>query len=228
MHMHRMMILSDNNSLVKDLFKALGTTQISVDWRQLADAKASLRSSDHDSVFLDAGADFQLALDMTRAYREFGGTANLIVFMQQTRKCDLVSLLDSGADDVLPLSFELNEFSARLHALLRRPRRTDSKTLLLNSIELDTEKRILRNGRSRIMLSPKECDLLKRLISSPDTVFSSMQLAGSHEEQTARSEDSIRQRIRIVRRKLSAIGAYDLITTMPHGGYLVSSQSTIH
>lgn len=226
MNRSRMMILSNNNVLIQKLCRAVDGIELSIEQHPCLNAKDALLNSKHELILLDAGGDVQAALLMTRAYRDCSGSANFLVFLACPTVADKVRLLDAGADEVMDQAFEDRELSARLRALLRRPRRSETKKLHLQSLELDTEKRVLRNGQSMVMLSPMECSLLGCLIANPDTLFSSLELAGRKLCPDESSDDAVRQRMRIVRRKLSAVGAHDLITTVPNAGYMVSSGSS--
>jgi two-component system copper resistance phosphate regulon response regulator CusR len=80
---------------------------------------------------------------------------------------DRVIGLDSGADDYMGKPFALAELSARLRALLRRGRPSESR-LQLADLEMDTIRRTVRRAGQTIELKPKEYALLEFLMRHSD------------------------------------------------------------
>lgn len=90
---------------------------------------------------------------------------------------DLVEAFSAGGDDFLTKPFRLREFSARIHALLRR---TDSGASIgsndgiysASGIVIDEGKRIARCKNGTIDLTPREFDLLTELIRNSGRMLS--------------------------------------------------------
>lgn len=92
---------------------------------------------------------------------------------------NIVSGLDSGADDYLVKPFRFAELEARIRTLLRRASASpdqSSDKLSFGGVELDLKaKTVQRNGQS-IQLTATEFRLLECFLKGPNKVFSRMEL----------------------------------------------------
>lgn len=100
-----------------------------------------------------------------------------------TAKEDIVNKilgLELGADDYMTKPFDMRELLARLKSLLRRMQKVevteDHADISLRGIELQVSHRTAHAGGVLLDLTPKEYDLLKLLVSSPDRAFTREQL----------------------------------------------------
>ena len=90
-----------------------------------------------------------------------------------TAKADLtdrVKGLNLGAEDYIVKPFEIVELMARVHVVLRRYHKTESKLVYLD-ITIDLENKQVTKGDRELILTPKEYELLVMFIRNQDTTL---------------------------------------------------------
>ncbi|MEY4602260.1 MAG: hypothetical protein RL292_201, partial [Candidatus Parcubacteria bacterium] len=79
---------------------------------------------------------------------------------------DRVTGLDAGADDYLVKPFGITELFARIRAVLRRRKTTDSNIATIADLTMDRKKHEVTRGSKVLQLTPKEYKLLDTLLSN--------------------------------------------------------------
>jgi DNA-binding response OmpR family regulator len=105
--------------------------------------------------------------------------AYMVMLTARTEEVDRVVGLQLGADDYLTKPFSPRELMARIQAMLRRPRRTASRTADVRhfgELSIDADARQVEVGGEPVELTRLEYDLLETLSSQPRRVFSKQQL----------------------------------------------------
>lgn len=97
----------------------------------------------------------------------------VILLTAKGAEYDKVKGLDLGADDYITKPFGIMELVARIKAVLRRIGQKEQKHgLSLGNIVLDLEKYEVRSNGEPVILTLKEFELLKKLMSNPEHVIS--------------------------------------------------------
>lgn len=136
-----------------------------------------------DLVCLDLMLPDYDGVELCKKIRHSPGISDLPILMltARTTEFDTVIGLEAGADDYLGKPFSVNEFLARVRALLRRtgrqePGREEAVILQVEGLEMDPEKRtVVKEGKS-MSLTYKEFELLKLLLSNRGRAFSREEL----------------------------------------------------
>jgi two-component system, OmpR family, response regulator MprA len=135
-----------------------------------ADALASVTRSPVDLIVLDMLMPVMDGLDTCRRLRGRGDATPVLMLTARDGMDELVSGLDSGADDYLVKPFALRELQARIRALLRRTQ-SPHEVLAYADLSLDTAaRRVTRDGQP-IDLTRIEFDLLELLLRNVEQVL---------------------------------------------------------
>jgi len=129
------------------------------------------RASQPDLVLLDLMLPGKDGTEVCREIRAESGTP-IIMLTAKSDTVDVVTGLESGADDYISKPFKPKELVARIRARLRRTEDPMPEVLKVADVEIDvTGHRVTRDGVP-IALTPLEFDLLVALARKPWQVFS--------------------------------------------------------
>ena len=121
-----------------------------------------------DLVVLDVMLPNRNGFELCGSLRRNGRTPILIV-SARSQKADKLRGLNLGADDYITKPFDLDEFLARVNAVLRRSR-PSADDLVLGTIRIDFISHTAKRGESDIHLTHREFELLKYLAERPGRV----------------------------------------------------------
>jgi DNA-binding response OmpR family regulator len=198
------------------------------------DALTLARSADPDVVVLDVGLPGIDGYEVCRQLRTFSD-AYVIMLTARDTEVDTVVGLSVGADDYITKPFSPRELIARIHAMLRRPRRATpeiagpttapSPPRRIGSLCIDIDGREVHIGESAIMLTRTEFDILAALSSQPRRVLSRRQLIETVWGETWIGNDNIVDvHVGHLRRKLrDDPGQPRYVTTVRGVGYRMGS-----
>ena len=82
----------------------------------------------------------------------------------------------SGIDDYMAKPIDPDELVLHIRALLHRAKLNNDKKLIIGNLVLDTEEFSIKDGSTVYDVSPKEFQLLYKLLSYPKKIFTSIQL----------------------------------------------------
>jgi DNA-binding response OmpR family regulator len=126
-------------------------------------------------ILLDLMLPVVSGLDVLRQLRSGGDATPVIILSAKGQDHDKVSGLEMGADDYVTKPFGLAELTARVHAVLRRTARRDSKAPSVYEfpgLRVDFRRfTVLRDGVEH-QLSRYEAEILRLLISRRGQVVS--------------------------------------------------------
>ncbi len=115
----------------------------------------------HDVLIIDRMLPGLDGLAIVKAVRSAGLRAPILLLTTMDGIDDRVEGLESGADDYLIKPFAFAELLARTNALARRPANTVETILRVADLEMDLVKRTVTRGARKIVLQPREFQLLE-------------------------------------------------------------------
>lgn len=118
-----------------------------------------------------------------------------------------------GTDDYMTKPFSSDELLWRVAALLRRANISQSKKIIVGNVTVDSEKYAVYSDEEYIEFPKKEFDLLFKLLSYPDQIFSKEQLLDSiWGIDSGSSGDTVKTHVSRIRSRLSSIDAFHIMT----------------
>lgn len=148
-------------------------------------------------------------LDGFEVLRKIRETSAVPVLMLTARddNIDKVYGLRLGADDYLTKPFDINEFSARVHSLVRRytilngSEAENSQQLSFKNFEIDPDRRLVTVCGKRIELQTKEFDILYYLAKNKGRALTKKQIyEGVWQEEYLYDDSNIMAHISKIRR----------------------------
>jgi two-component system, OmpR family, alkaline phosphatase synthesis response regulator PhoP len=175
-----------------------------------------------DLVVLDLMLPGLSGLEVCRALRGEKATEAIPIIMVTARadETDRILGLDIGADDYLPKPFSPNELVARVRALLRRAKRSDSsaETLTFGPIVMDLSRHTVEDAGRDVKLTAKEFLLLQYLLEHRGRVLSRDLLLGDvWGYRYTGGTRTVDVHVRRLREKLPAL--VDALVTVKQFGY---------
>lgn len=167
----RALIIEDDPTLALLLQHLLEEERFAVDRATTAQEGESLALVyDYDVVVLDLGLPDRSGMTVLQALRRDGRDTPVLVLTAETGTATTVRTLDSGADDYLKKPVVLDEFKARLRALLRRGGARRNELLGCGNLTLNRLTREARAGMTEIRVTAKELALLEYFLLHPNEV----------------------------------------------------------
>lgn len=176
----KIMVIEDEQKIADAIVYALKREGYTVEVAYRGDeAVNKMQEFNPDAIILDVMLPGMDGYEILKKLKD----TDYIGVIMLTAKEDIVNKilgLELGADDYMTKPFDMRELLARLKSLIRRMQKIESKQeraeITLRGIELNVSHRTAFAGGTMLELTPKEYDLLKLLVASPDRVFTREQL----------------------------------------------------
>ena len=117
-----------------------------------------------DVILLDLMLPGRDGLEVLTKIREQGITTPVLVLTARDTVEDRIAGLNSGADDYLVKPFAFAEVVARIRALVRRGRPTETLRLSVGDLDMDLVTRKVTRGGETVDLTAREYELLEYLL----------------------------------------------------------------
>src|SRR5437764_5620531 len=128
------------------------------------DAFFRITTEQFDIILLDVMLPGRDGLQILTSIRKQGIATPVLLLTARDALEDRVAGLNSGADDYVVKPFAFQELLARVRALLRRGRGTESLRLTAGDLDMDLITRKVTRGGRNIDLTAREFELLEYLL----------------------------------------------------------------
>ncbi len=225
--MTRLLVVEDDENIGGLLDSGLTEAGYEVSWHRTgAPALAEATHDVPDLVLLDLGLPDVDGVELCRELRRVQPGTIIVMLTARSEEMDVVTGLESGADDYLVKPFGMVELLARIRAHLRRGSSGDAAAddvIELGDLRIDLAAHACFLGDQEVALRAKEFDLLLRLAQSPGAAVTRESLmADVWDENWWGSTKTLDVHIASLRRKLAtpADGVRaPVITTLRGHGY---------
>lgn len=161
--MHRILLLEDDGALGRGICLALQSQQVQI---RLCASLAQARETwpgEYDLLILDVNLPDGSGLDFLRLVRQ-SSAVPVIMLTANDLEMDIVTGLESGADDYITKPFSLAVLRARVHAQLRRA--TPPGCIEVEEFTFDFQRMDFRKQGQPVELSKTEQKLLRILVEN--------------------------------------------------------------
>lgn len=221
--MPKILLVEDDMQLARELLYELNAEGWVTEHAGCArDAEQLLQFSSFDLIILDWTLPDGTGFEICSKFRQDSGTTPVIFLTGQHSIDEKEAGFEAGADDYLTKPFLMRELKARIKSILRRPPTLLPLKLVVNGAFLDSLRRQLIKGDIVVQLSQTECRLLQHLMTNSDRHFSSADLFKAiWISDSDSTEQTVRQHISVLRKKLQIAGLPDYLITVRGLGYRV-------
>ncbi len=195
--------------LLHEGYQALWADSIDKAWGMLLEHEPDLIALD---VMLPEGEDAGFTFAQT--LRDTGTTTPILFVSARDTIQDRIAGLDMGGDDYLVKPYSLDEFMARVRALLRREAQTKQAVLKRGPLELDFRKRSVKWEAKDVSLSEREFALLEHFALNPERIYSADELLDKLFPDADSGNRVIRVYVHYLRQKLG-----ESVVATASGGY---------
>ena len=210
----RILLIEDDEAIHAPLSRGLRREGYDVTVR--TDGQSGLEAGLDPSVslvILDVGLPRLDGLEVCRRLRASRRSLQILLLTALAEEVHAVDGLDAGADDYIAKPFRLAELLARVRAAARR---AEPGAVQVGGVRIDVAARRAFMQDDELALSPKEFDLLARLVADAGKVVSREQLLREVWQTTWQgSSRTLDQHVSWLRGKLGA----DQIVTVRGKGY---------
>jgi DNA-binding response OmpR family regulator len=169
----RILVVEDEhkiaNSIKRGFEQETWATDVAYDGEEGYDMASS---EDYDVIVLDLMLPKMDGLEICKKLRDAEIHTPILILTARGEVADRVGGLNMGADDYLVKPFAFEELLARVKALARRPKVTNSEELTAKNLKLNTNTFEVKKAGKNIELSRKEFALLEYLMRNTGRVVS--------------------------------------------------------
>lgn len=200
--MTKLLIVEDDKNIQK-LLKAYLETDY--DLVQVEDGEAALSflkdKQQVDIMITDVMMPNMDGFALVKALRKEGFKFPVMMLTAKDTIQDKTVAFSNGADDYMVKPIDYQELKLRLIALLRRAGNEHPNQLIIQDIVIDRNNYTVHRGEEVVEFSKKEFELLYKLLSTPNQIFTKEQLLDAvWGEESFSTEDTVKTHISKLRK----------------------------
>jgi two-component system, OmpR family, response regulator PhoP len=216
-----LLLVEDEDKLREQLVEVLERHDYTVD--ASADGLEGLfiaKKFHYDVAVVDLGLPRMSGMELIEKLREDGQDYPVLILTARGDWQDKVDGLAAGADDYLVKPFHLQEFLARLEALMRRASGQFKPELAFGPLKLDSKGKRVQVDDEKIDLTAYEFNLLEYLMLHPGDVVSKSDLTDHlYDQDFDRDSNVIEVFVGRLRKKIDPQNQLKPIETVRGQGY---------
>ncbi len=224
-HARTVLVIEDEAQIRRAVRNALRETADRVVEAATGSAGIDLAAAERpEIVVLDLGLPDMAGVQVCREIRRWA-TMPILVLSARHAEDEKVLLLNAGADDYITKPFSILEFTARVHAQLRRARTPGAsvhpRCETADGLVIDFTRRTVTRAGETIRLTPLEWEILQALARQPGRTLTHQQIFDTvWGRNFGNPQQYLRVHITNLRRKIEMDSARPrLILTEPGVGY---------
>lgn len=173
----RLLYIEDDAMIRDSVARGLQQEGFTID--TVGDAAAgllALKNHPYAALLLDLGLPQGDGISLLQSLRRQGNGIAVLILTARDAVADRVKGLNAGADDYLVKPFDLQELTARVHALLRRQAGRADAVIRHGPLEVNATTHAVQLAGEPVALSAREFAVLAALLERPGAVLSVAQL----------------------------------------------------
>jgi two-component system response regulator TctD len=174
----RALVIEDNCDIAECIVESLKQMEINSDWfKEGVYFERAVTAGEFDIIVLDINLPDACGFSILKKFRSNGGKTPVLIISARISVSDRVMGLDLGADDYLVKPFALDEFEARVRALLRRESQNKCEVIEFGDLSYNQNTREFLLKGIAFDSSPRERAVLEILIQKKGEVMSKESIA---------------------------------------------------
>ncbi len=219
--MKKVLLVEDNREIVGilfDYFESEGMVLDHADNGELG-LKLALENT-FDVIILDLMLPRMSGLEVCEKLRDAGNVTPVLMLTALDNREDMLSGFKHGADDYITKPFDLEILEARLHALIKRYRRTVTETSLeFASLRIDQKTHQAYREGIKLTLNPTTYAILELLCQRAPDVVTRDEIINMLWQDDGPDTDILRSHIYNLRNQLDKPFTSPMLVTVPKVGF---------
>lgn len=219
--MKKILLVEDNREIVGILFDYFEQEEVVIDYADngALGLKLALENT-FDVIILDLMLPRMNGLTVCEKLREAGNVTPILMLTALDSREDMLSGFKCGADEYIAKPFDLEILEARLHALIKRYRRTVTETWLeFANLRIDQKTHQAFRDGTKLNLNPTTYAILELLCQRAPDLVTRDEIINILWQDNEPDTDILRSHIYSLRSQLDKPFDYPMLITVPKIGF---------